>query len=446
VSSGVEAEIALDTTIVLGLGVTRAVGGAAGLAAAGAGALASMAELQAEEREAALRPAERYEATIREVLDVNARIAALAESLDRARDTYAMSVDVPALEPLPLAAQPNDELTAWCARTTALLDEVEVRVSAALTAAVTERLFAAGSGSGGLHAAETDTGDSGETADSRAAPDLWRDETAESVTRVVGRLATDAAEEDRGDVRETAERVAAAVTPGDAEGQLTELRIRVQRANARAADRRHGIAAAARFLRELPASADTAAVRAALVDVVAGRRALDDTLRAAALQHVETVQAEAERRYVVDTIAAAFGAMGYEVSEGFETLTSRDGDIVLTRGDWPQHAVRLRVDDPSGPGDQSRPRPQGTQVRLAMVRTEPGTDANDRRLDVEREQQWCEAFEAARERLSEAGIRADVRRREEPGTRTLPVDSRRSRGRRRTAGEQRHERERDIPT
>ena len=65
---------------------------------------------------------------------------------------------------------------------------------------------------------------------------------------------------------------------------------------------------------------------------------------------------------------------------------------------------------------------------MALLRTEPAESDDQRRLDVEREEQWCASFEAARERLAEAGIHADVRWRVEPGEQRLPVaQQRRSR-------------------
>jgi hypothetical protein len=118
---------------------------------------------------------------------------------------------------------------------------------------------------------------------------------------------------------------------------------------------------------------------------------------------------------VLDSITAAFEEMGYEVRTGFETITAADGEVVLTRGSWPDHGVRMRVDAPAG-----GPR----HVRAAMVRTRAARSEDDRRLDVEREREWCEAFEAARDRLAAAGVRSEVTWRLEPGVRELPVTDR----------------------
>ena len=170
---------------------------------------------------------------------------------------------------------------------------------------------------------------------------------------------------------EAAEQVVRAATQSSAEGLLTEVRLRVQRANENT-DRR----------------------RAELARQAAERDARE--------------QEEAERQYVLDAITTAFSDMGYDVEAGFETLTARDGEVLLTRAEWPQHAVKMRLDD-------------AAELRASMLRTEPPRSDDERRLDAEREQQWCEAFEQARARLAAAGVRSDVRWRLEPGLQQLPV-------------------------
>lgn len=522
-SSGVEAEVAIDTAVVLGLGMTRVVGGAAGLAAAGAESLASMADARAAERTEALRRAERYEAAIVDVLDVNARVNAVKESIRRARETYGESIDLVVPQPLSPAGQPVERLTEWCAATRAALDAAERDVAAALATAVTGMLFP-----GHVAGLRTDLGEAttasaatrGEDVEPTGSPAAsqpdescatgaeaaWRAETGSTVARLLSRLLAGATDHDHAHVTGAARQVASASTRSEAEGRLTELRIRIQRANTNTEERRRSAAAAARFLRELDTvaaeNADTAetadaetvdadiadidiadagsaasapdaeitAVRAQLADVVAGRGALTERLRDAAVRLLDAAQERAEQRYVVDAITAAFGDMGYEVSEGFETLTARDGDVVLTRGDWPQHAVKLKVDTDSPAARRTRggtppAAPLGTppaaesaspsaaesaspsgsaavgEVRLAIVRTEPARDADDRRRDVEREREWCDAFDVARERLAEAGIRAKVSHRIEPGAHPIPVDPRSRPGRRRPAARPR-ERER----
>ncbi|MGK5552749.1 response regulator receiver protein [Actinomadura kijaniata] len=351
-SSGVEADIALDAAVVLSLGMNRVLGRAGGVAGKGAEALAALAAGRAEARAAALAEVETYERALREVLERNARIAALAD----ARDRVGAPVELPA--PLqPAEEQAPEELTAWCSAVDRALDAAERRLSEHVAAEVAGQVFAVPAE--GLRAG---------TGPVPAAPAV----AEEALHRVLARLLPDTPERERRAVAEAARLVADARTGDEAEAALTEVRLRIQDANRRT-----------RELRE------------------AERR------RAAEREAAE--QAEAERRYVLESITTAFADLGYDVQAGFETLTpGDDGTLLLTRGSWPDHSVRMRVDD-------------ARQVRAAMVRNGRAESEDDRRVDVEREREWCEAFESARERLERAGIRSQVTWRLDPGVRELPV-------------------------
>ncbi|GAA3944438.1 hypothetical protein GCM10023085_28090 [Actinomadura viridis] len=360
-SSGVEADIALDAAVVLSLGMNRALGRTAGLAGRGAEALAALAAGRAEARAAALAEAESYDQALRQVLDRNARIEALAET----RAGLGAEVALPApLRPDGLAAE---ELLSWCAAADEALDRAERALSERLAASVAAEIFAAPGAVEGLRA------DVGAAPPPRADGAETSGETYRTLERVLARLLPDVAEEDRRTVAEAARLLAAAVSLEEAEGALTEVRLRVQAANRR-----------------------TEELRA------------EQRRRAAERDAAE--QAEAERRYVLGSITSAFEEMGYEVQGGFETLTAGgDGEVVLSRGSWPDHSVRMRVDDDA-------------RLRASMVRTRPARSEDDRRVDVEREREWCEAFEAARTRLEGAGIRSRVTWRLDPGVRELPVN------------------------
>ncbi|MCO6006613.1 response regulator receiver protein [Actinoallomurus purpureus] len=393
-SSGVEADIALDAAVIASLGLVRVMGGAAGLAAAGAGALAALAEGRAEAQAQRLQEAQELEKTVGEALDRTARIAALAQSARH----HGLAVGLPT--PIELAGRSADELAAWIIQADAQIAPAEESLATAIAEAATGRIF---------DAASTPLKARPQEGRSSAVP---RPPTSpDDLTRVLKRLAPDAAGDDRRSVTEAAEQVVHAPTASEAEGRLTEVRIRIQDANERARERRDGRAAALRFLRELEAHPAAESVRPRLGEVADGTRPFDEALRAEAARLVEDAQRQAEHRYVTEVLRETFGALGYEVGDGFETLTAQDGEAVLTRGDWPQHAVKVRVDD-------------ARQVRMALLRTEPAESDEQRRLDVEREEQWCASFDAARERLSEAGVHADVRWRVEPGTQRLPVAQR----------------------
>ncbi|MGH3241176.1 MAG: response regulator receiver protein, partial [Spirillospora sp.] len=362
---------------VLTLGMNRVLGRGAGLAGRGAEALAALAEGRAEARAAALAEVETQERALREVVARNARIAALAETRDR------LGADVALPAELPPDERPAEELTAWCAATDRLLDEAERHLSEHLAAEVTAQVFATPT-----EALQTDTAQNPPEPSSNENADVQR-----SLTRIMARLLPDAADAERRAVAEAARLLAEIGTPDEADGVLNEVRLRIQDANRRVEERRE-----------------------------------DERRRAAERDAAE--QAEAERRYVLDSITTAFEDMGYEVQAGFETLTADDGTVTLTKGAWPDHGVRMRVDD-------------AAHVRASMVRERPAGSEDDRRVDVEREREWCEAFEDARTRLAAAGIRSDVSWRLDPGVRELPVStgSRQTR----TRGGQR-ERSRERPT
>jgi hypothetical protein len=387
VSSGVEADIALDAAVIASLGLIRVLGGAAGLAAAGTGVLAGLAEERAEIRARRLQEIRQHEQAIAEVLDRNARIAALASSAERNHAELALPT------PLEPAERTAEELVGWCAETDTALAAAEESLATAIADTATGRIFAAPES---LQATPEDPAATPPSA------------LATTMARVLARLLPDSTEDDRRSVTEAAEQAAAAATQGEAESRLTEVRIRIQQANERARTRRDDRAAAARFLLELAAHPDADGVRARLGEVAVGTRPFDDDLRAEAVRLVADLQRQAEHRYVTATLQEAFEELGYQVDDGFETLTANDGEAVLTRGDWTQHAIKVRVDD-------------ARQVRMALLRTEPGEGDEQRRLDVEREEQWCASFEAARRRLDAAGIHADVRWRIEPGEQRLPV-------------------------
>src|SRR5512139_2431758 len=269
-SSGVEADIALDAAVVATLGLNRLLGGAAGLAGSGAQALAALAEGKAEAHAEALAQAERYAAAVRAVIECNARIAALeqAQAARRSDGDRNPSVPLPAPLPVPeLAGRTEQELLAWCAATGGALEQAERAVSSALAADVAGRVFALPPGElrVDVHppasATETTTGqdqrldqslDRSASLPEPSAPGdeagRRRRERVESLARVLSRLPADTAEPDVRHVADAARRLADAATGSAAEAALSEVRLRVQEAARRAARRREelrGLAAEA---------------------------------------------------------------------------------------------------------------------------------------------------------------------------------------------------------
>jgi hypothetical protein len=386
VSSGVEVAVALDAAVVLSLGTSRVLGGAGQLTATGMLALAALAEGRADAHAAALAELRLHEEAVRAVLACNDRIAVLTEAADRHRAR--LSIPVP-LDPADLSPR---ELVAWSDATNGLLEEVDEALTRHIAAQAVGSIFQvpaarlasdpATGPDGNRRNAVTETGrGTSSVHETRREAKEADDELARTLVRVLSRLAADTADADRRHVAEAAERVGSARGAAEAEGLLSEVRLRVQAANARTAERK------------------------ALAE---RERATREAAR----------QAEAERAYLLDAVTSAFGELGYEVDEGFETLTARDGEVILSKDAWPDHAIRMRVDD-------------GAHIRAALVRTAEAESEEERRIDVEREEEWCAAFEAARARLSQAGVRSDVRWRLDPGEHRLPVspEARRTRTR-----------------
>ncbi|MFJ8755105.1 hypothetical protein ACIREO_38245 [Streptomyces sp. NPDC102441] len=368
-------------------------------------------------REAALRAAAARDAAVREVKTHNARIAALSVSCEEFRERHGAAVTVRPPEPLRIGTGSTAELEAWCAEAGRALASAERELREQAARAVASGLFAEVAG----HTAGRRPVDAAELFADRPAPsgaavpgheDGAVGEDAErTLARVLSRLLTDCGEDHRAAARLAAARVAGAATPGEARTWLTETRLRVQRANAAAEAGRRDAVEAVGLLHDIEGAreADVDPVRALLAEVVAGRRTLDEPLRTRAAGCRAAAEAEAEQQYVVDTLTDALTDLGYDVGQGFETLTVTDGALRLSRSEWPEHAVNLVVDQRSG------------QMRTALVRTAAGSGDDDSHTDVEREEQWCEDFHELRGRLAQAGLSTDVQVAVPPGQVPVPL-------------------------
>ncbi|WP_224273808.1 hypothetical protein [Streptomyces sp. LS1784] len=392
---------------------------AAALRAAAEDAAVREATRRREEaaRQAALQAAAARDAAVRAVKSRNARIAALAVSLEGFEQQYGASVGARPLEPLRIDAQSTSQLEDWCAEADRALAAAERELREQAARALAASLFAdvAGHTAGRrpVGAAElfADRPKPSGVVVSESSDEAAREEVEQTLTRVLSRLLPDCGEGDRADARQAAARVAEATTLDEARTWLTETRLRVQRANSAAKARRRDADEAIGFLHDLENArvADVDPVRALLAEVVAGRRALDEPLRRRVAGCRAAAEAEAEQRYVVNTVTDALTDLGYQVSQGFETLTVTDGALRLSRSEWPEHAVNLVVDQ------------QGGQMRTAVVRTAAGSGDDDAHIDVEREEQWCQDFHELRGRLARAGLSTDVQVAVPPGEVPVPL-------------------------
>ena len=241
-----------------------------------------------------------------------------------------------------------------------------------------------------------------------------REEIRATLARVLGRLDAYVTESEREPVLAAAARAGQAPTLDEARTRVADVRIRVQEANKVATTRREAVEEAAELLCDLEDVdvEEAGPVRTELLEVRDGRRELDADLRDRARRLCEEAVARANRRYAQQAVVSELTALGYEVSSGFETLTAEDGVVRLSRPEWNEHEVAMRFDTDSD------------QVRSAVVRTAEGEGGDDQqRLDVERESQWCDSFQQARERLAAFGVETEVLVATEPGEVPVPVDT-----------------------
>lgn len=346
-----------------------------------------------------------WEASARHVIDVNARIDVL-----RRHAPADLAAGVPA--PLTPCAQQPAELDAWCSATRAKVDalehELRQRTATAMLSVLRhtvdlERPVTAKEAFDRYHQAMAD-----EALRRKAVPP----QALADVTRILARLTPDASDEDRAGVLAAAAQVAVPRPDVDHDTLLDELRLRVQRAGERARDRRADAVTAATMLQALPAGSDDpelAGLRTELTSVVAARRALNPGLRARAERATERVRAELERDYVRASVADTLAGLGYQVDEGFATVTASPDRMRLVRQDWNgHHAVQVVVD--------------GDEVRAAVIRLEDKVGSDARREDVEREEQWCDDLVKLRATLGESGLHVVERTLVPPGERrVLPV-------------------------
>ncbi|MFI0187081.1 hypothetical protein ACH4PW_05815 [Streptomyces sp. NPDC017082] len=364
-------------------------------------------------REAALQAAAARDAAVRGVKTRNARITALSVSCQDLREQYGAAIVVTPPEPLQIGTQSTSRLEAWCAEADRALAAAERELREQAARAVAAALFSSVTG----HTAERRLVDAAElfaayAEDTEDAEDTAaREDVGQTLTRVLSRLLPDCDEGHRAEARQAAARVAEAATADEARTWLTETRLRVQRANAAAEAGRREAGEAIALLHDLQdaRAADADPVRALLTEVVAGRRTLDEPLRRRVADCQAAAEAEAEQQYVVNTVADALTDLGYQVGQGFETLTVADGTLRLSRSEWPEHAVNLVVDQQSG------------QLRTAVVRTVAGGDDDAAHTDVEREEQWCQDFHELRGRLAQAGLSTDVQVAVPPGQVPVPL-------------------------
>lgn len=344
-----------------------------------------------------------WEDAARQVVELNARIDVVRRFA---------GADLVGALPAPLSpcGQTPAELAAWCDATRRAVADVERRAGQrAATAVLTvlrgsvdrERSMSADEAFRRYHQAMA-----ADAAQRTATPPA----ALAAVTRIVGRLSSDTSDADRADVLAAATQVAVPRPDVDHETLLDELRLRVQRAEERTVARRADSMLAATMLQAVPADADDTELpdlRRKLHDVVAARRPLDEGLRAEVVRVNERVRVRLERDYVRASVSDALAGLGYEVDEGFATVTGNPDRMRLRHPEWHDHAVQVVV--------------AGDQVRAAVVRLVDHGGDDARRQDVEREEQWCQDLTKLRTALDGAGVDVEQRHLVPPGERIPPL-------------------------
>lgn len=311
----------------------------------------------------------------------------------------------PGLEP----PVPGPAVAQWCEAVPALVRAVHARAGAAIAAQAVHRLAALlpGHAAGPLVTAANLLQPDGPG----PAPGPGSDAAA-VLARMLATLDARADASDRDLVEAAAE---AAARRTDRAAHLVELRLRIQEANDRV-DRRHDDAVTAAQLLDAmepyrpdhgldPDRLDGA--RAALAEVVAGRRELDDALLDLVAQLREQVEARASAATVTDAVADVLGELGYLVGPDFSVGEAIESMLEVSHPAQPEHLIRMRVD--------------AEQRQLVAMVYRAGADAVDAEADAAAEAAWCGDLDRAVTQLAGSGLEFTPAVLTAPGSRPTPA-------------------------
>lgn len=190
-----------------------------------------------------------------------------------------------------------------------------------------------------------------------------------------------------------------------AEHLAAELRLGVQRFHDERAAQSRDAEEAVALLEGLPEPAP-AALRAALEQVIAGIRRLDEPTRQAALDLRERIEREAAALVLEQSLRD----LGYEVEGVENTLFVEGGVVHFQRQGWEDYFVRLRLD------------PAEKTLNFNVVRARGGEENEVRkRLDTLAEDRWCSEFPRLLKTLAARGVNLEVTR--QLGAGELPVQA-----------------------
>lgn len=186
-----------------------------------------------------------------------------------------------------------------------------------------------------------------------------------------------------------------------AEALASDLRLEIQRANQQRqqqqADAEEANLLLSQLADELPEE-----LRAALQQVAAGVRLLDQQTRAiakAALEEISAARQHEEQEAIALVLEQSLRDLGYEVDDIGQTLFISGGMVHFQKQAWQNYHVRMRVNTAE------------KSVNFNVVRAQSSGDAaQDKRLDYLAEDRWCAEFPALLKTLEARGVKLNVTR------------------------------------
>lgn len=186
-----------------------------------------------------------------------------------------------------------------------------------------------------------------------------------------------------------------------AEVLASDLRLEIQRANQQRqqqqADAEEANLLLGQLADELPEE-----LRAALQQVAAGVRLLDQPTRAiakAALEEISAARRHEEQEAISLVLEQSLRDLGYEVDDISQTMFVSGGMAHFQKQAWQNYYVRMRVNTAE------------KSVNFNVVRAQSSGDAaQDKRLDYLAEDRWCAEFPALLKTLEARGVKLNVTR------------------------------------
>ncbi|MEA2689981.1 MAG: hypothetical protein QOD51_2588, partial [Candidatus Eremiobacteraeota bacterium] len=241
-----------------------------------------------------------------------------------------------------------------------------------------------------------------------------RERARDTVQRIVGRLECALGADEERNINTLCSALLGCADAARAEGLATELRLRVQRANERAARAKADAAAAVELVQHLRGleGDDVTGVLTEVQCVIDGTVPLRNELR----ERVDAVQRAAEKRaddaYVSQVLREELTRLGYETGPEFATLFTGGGEAIVRRPEQPEYGVEVGVDAARGTFELS-------VVRFAEAAAEDGADRAF--VDKSAEERWCKDHDELSAALIARGVKRRTIRQLPPGAQAVRI-------------------------